>query len=41
MMGNVTADDVADVHIGMPVEVSFVRADEGVAVPFWRPSATT
>ena len=37
MMGNVTGCDPDDVHIGMPVEVYFVEADEGVGVPFWRP----
>ncbi|HEX6311793.1 MAG TPA: Zn-ribbon domain-containing OB-fold protein [Acidimicrobiia bacterium] len=37
MMGNLTGCDPAEVHIGMPVEVYFVRADEGGAVPFWRP----
>ena len=37
MMGNVTGCEPDDVRIGMPVEVYFVPADEGVAVPFWRP----
>lgn len=37
MMGNVTGCDPDDVGIGMPVEVYFVPADGGVAVPFWRP----
>ena len=37
MMGNVTGVDADDVHIGMPVEVYFVQADEGVGVPFFRP----
>ena len=36
MMGNVTGIDPDDMQIGMPVEVYFVQADEGVAVPFWR-----
>jgi uncharacterized OB-fold protein len=37
MMGTVTGSDPGDVHIGMPVEVYFVPADENVAVPYWRP----
>ena len=36
MMGNVTGFDPDDMQIGMPVEVYFVQADEGVGVPFWR-----
>jgi uncharacterized protein len=40
-MGNVTGCDVDDVRIGMPVEVYFVPADDGVAVPFWRPQSVT
>ena len=39
MMGNLTGCDPDDVRIGTPVEVYFVPADEGVAVPFWRPRA--
>ena len=35
-MGNVTGVDPDDMQIGTPVEVYFVQADEGVAVPFWR-----
>lgn len=38
MMGNVRGCDVGDVYIGLPVEVFFVEADEGIAVPFWRPA---
>ena len=34
--GNVTGIDPDDTQIGSPVEVYFVQADEGVAVPFWR-----
>ncbi|MGH9014856.1 MAG: Zn-ribbon domain-containing OB-fold protein [Acidimicrobiia bacterium] len=37
MMGNVTGCEPDDVQIGMAVEVYFVAADEGVAVPLWRP----
>lgn len=37
MMGNVTGCDVEDVHIGLPVEVYMVDADENVAIPMWRP----
>jgi hypothetical protein len=37
LMGNVTGVEPDDVRIGLPVEVYFVAADEGVAVPFWRP----
>ena len=36
MMGNVTGVDADDMQIGAAVEVYFVQADEGVAVPFWR-----
>ena len=36
MMGNVTGVGANDIRIGAPVEVYFVQADEGVAVPFWR-----
>jgi uncharacterized OB-fold protein len=39
MMGNVVDCDPGDVHIGMEVEVTFVPADEGIGVPFWRPAA--
>jgi uncharacterized OB-fold protein len=38
MMGNVVDCAVEDVHIGMPVQVSFEQADEAVGVPFWRPA---
>jgi uncharacterized protein len=37
MMSNVIGCEVGDVTIGMPVEVSFVAADEGIGVPFWKP----
>jgi uncharacterized OB-fold protein len=36
VMGNVDGP-VDDVHIGMPVEVYFQTAEEGLGVPFWRP----
>ena len=37
MMGNVTGCAPEDVRIGLPVEVWFVVAREGVGIPFWRP----
>ena len=40
MMGNVTGVDPDDMQIGTPVEIYFVQADEGVAVPLWRLSRT-
>lgn len=40
MMGNVTGIDPEDMEIGAAVDVDFVQADEGVAVPFWRPTTT-
>ena len=39
MMGNVTGCPVEDVRIGMPVEAYAVECGDGMAVPFWRPSA--
>jgi uncharacterized protein len=36
VMGNVTDCDVDDVHIGMPVEAYFVKAEEHVGIPMWR-----
>jgi uncharacterized OB-fold protein len=38
MMGNITDCAVEDVRIGMAVSVHFVKAEEGVGVPFWRPA---
>ena len=38
MMSNITDCAVDDVHVGMPVEVHFVEAAEGVGVPFFRPA---
>ncbi|HEX4778133.1 MAG TPA: Zn-ribbon domain-containing OB-fold protein [Acidimicrobiia bacterium] len=38
VMGNVTGVAPADVRIGMPVEVYMIEAEEGLAVPFWRPA---
>jgi uncharacterized OB-fold protein len=37
MMGNVTGCAPEDVRIGMPVEVWFLVAREGVGIPYWRP----
>ena len=39
LMGNVTGCEVDDVHVGMPVEVYMVIADEDVGVPMWRPAS--
>lgn len=39
LMGNVVGCDPESVGIGMPVEVFFAPAAEGVALPFWRPAA--
>ena len=38
MMGNVTGCDPDLVRIGMPVEVYFVRAEEAIGIPLWRPA---
>jgi uncharacterized OB-fold protein len=38
MMGNVTGCAVEDVHVGLPVEVYMVEAEDDLAVPFWRPA---
>jgi uncharacterized protein len=40
MMTNITECDVADVHIGLPVQVTFAQADDGVGVPFFRPRSS-
>ncbi|MGH9027755.1 MAG: Zn-ribbon domain-containing OB-fold protein [Acidimicrobiia bacterium] len=37
VMGNVDGP-VDEVHIGMPVEMFTVVADEGIGIPFWRPA---
>ena len=37
MMTNITDCLVDDVYIGMPVEASFVTADDGIGVTFFRP----
>ena len=37
MMGNVTGCDPGSVRIGLPVEAYFVRAEDEVGVPMWRP----
>ena len=41
MMGNITGIDPDEMQIGTPVEVYFVQADEGVAVPFWKDGTVT
>lgn len=38
LMGNVVGCDVDEVAVGMPVEVFFDRADDDLAIPFWRPA---
>lgn len=38
LMGGVINCDVEEVHIGMPVSVTFVDAGHGVTLPFWQPS---
>jgi uncharacterized OB-fold protein len=37
MMGNVVDVDVDDVVIDMPVQVEFVRVDDELTIPVWRP----
>ena len=39
MMGNVTGCDPDAVRIGLPVEAYFLRAEDEVGVPMWRPRA--
>ena len=39
MMGGVTGCDADDVHVGMAVEAYAILAEEGLAIPFWRPVA--
>jgi uncharacterized OB-fold protein len=36
MMGNLVGCPVDDVAVGMPVEVFFDAADDGLSLPFWR-----
>ena len=38
MFTNIIGCDPFDVHIGMPVEVTFVRATREVTVPFFKPA---
>jgi uncharacterized OB-fold protein len=38
VMGNVLDVAVEAVHVGMPVEVVFVPADDEIAIPQWRPA---
>lgn len=40
IMGNVTHCDPADVHIGMPVDVHFVKVDDTTGIPYWRPGSS-
>ena len=37
IVGNVTGVAPADVRIGLPVEVNFVRVDDDWTLPQWRP----
>ena len=38
MFTNIVGCDPFDVRIGMPVEVTFVKANSQVTVPFFKPS---
>ena len=38
MMSNVTHVDPAEVRIGLPVTCYGVKVDDGLGLPFWRPS---
>jgi uncharacterized OB-fold protein len=38
MLGNVTDCPVEDVRIGMPVRAYAQPAEDGIAIPFWRPA---
>jgi uncharacterized OB-fold protein len=37
IVGNVTGVAAADVRVGLPVEVNFVRVDDAWTLPQWRP----
>lgn len=39
MLGGVTDCPVSEVHIGMAVEVYFLKVEEELAIPYWRPLA--
>ena len=39
MLTNIVGCEVEDVRIGMPLEVVFVQARDGVHLPYWRPAA--
>lgn len=39
MMGNVIDIDVADMHIGLPVEAVFVAAADDIGIAQWRPQS--
>ena len=39
MFTNVVDCDVGQVHIGMPVEVTFVKANEQITVPYFKPAS--
>ena len=39
MMGNVVGCGVDEVTVGLAVEVFFDRADDDLAIPFWRPAS--
>ena len=38
MLTNVVGCDFTDVKIGMPLEVTFVHAKDGLHLPYWRPA---
>jgi uncharacterized OB-fold protein len=38
IMGGITDCDADDVHIGMPVEVHFMKATDEIGIPYWRPA---
>lgn len=37
MMGNIVDVAIDDVHIGMPVQVTFTRETDDIVLPMWRP----
>jgi len=39
MLTNIVGCDLEEVKIGMPLEVTFVRAGEALHLPYWRPAA--
>ncbi len=37
IIGNILETENADIHEGMPVEVTFEDVEDGVSLPQWRP----